>query len=324
MRKVFPDLEEQSPNNVYRLPFRTNAGTVLSLMIRLAPTFPKLAPELYLVPAGPHRLLTSTGQVSNAHPRLANWDPHCDLSQVLRELVEIFRLDPPGFHTSSSASMSMTGGMSYPRPQYPAQPVAQPTPSPFGPPSFPQPPTTTGGGPAPGQPVRRATELLPAIPQSFPELESYSEAELAAMLHDEKMLEALFNQLAIVQQIRKVRDELREKNADLARTNLSLEEAARAKRSELTAKESDLSVRRSLYEAKRREKEEIAQRFSGPAVAQEVAKNLTQLNAQSEELASQYAKGQIDWMTFSEQYLEIRKLYHQRAAMREALLSDKR
>lgn len=161
---------------------------------------------------------------------------------------------------------------------------------------------------------------LPPIPASFGDLDKYSETEFSHMLNDEKMLDAVFETLEIVKTMRQIRSDLRDGNAELARNNLAAEAAFNDRRAELVALEQELGQRRAVYQEKLKERDQIMQRFSPESLAQELAKNINEVDRQSEDLSRRFLDEELEWKAFSKEYLELRKLYHIRNAKREALL----
>jgi len=64
---------------------------------------------------------------------------------------------------------------------------------------------------------------LPAVPTSFPELDSKTPAELSLLLSDELEFKKFFESLPNVQTMKKLRDDLRDNNESLAKKNLAKE-----------------------------------------------------------------------------------------------------
>lgn len=341
-----PGVRQTSPGAAYEITFPTVTGGLLTLGISLSPRFPQEPPQLVITPPVYHPLLHSPSGfvLPHIHPNLERWNPHADFGKTIADIIETLRYPP----SSSSAS----GATPYSR--APTGSVVLPPPGATG--SFyPPPPPYPGAGPSSGagrgpaaaagaasgssllasgppaggaaaghgaspRPATAGGFVLPVVPARLADLDKYSEAELAEMLKDEKMLDAVFENLEVVKQLRAARTAIKESNSALCRDNLAALEALQERQADLVVKQQDLATRKATYDQKAKERDAIVQRFSTPHIIEELSKSMQEIDRQSEEVAQQFFDKKIDYHEFSRQYLELRKLFHTRAAKREALM----
>eukprot|EP01116_Phalansterium_solitarium_P022116 TRINITY_DN7187_c0_g1_i1.p1 TRINITY_DN7187_c0_g1~~TRINITY_DN7187_c0_g1_i1.p1 ORF type:complete len:271 (+),score=79.75 TRINITY_DN7187_c0_g1_i1:102-914(+) len=231
LRQYFPTVKEVTKEALYEVIINLPTRRVITLRIHLPVDFPRRPPSLQIYPPAQHRFVDAQSFVTPAaHDNLGRWPVHANLGKTLYEIVQKLMQEPPNLlsslasSSSGSPSLSMSAsGLPPPQPVPPQLQQAGYTAV-----GYPSPSGSAVSGPSqpsptPPQPPPRHQTRLPDIPTSFPELDGKTPAELTALINDEAAFQRFFEQLAAVQTMKNIRDDLRAAAEDLARTrHLSL------------------------------------------------------------------------------------------------------
>jgi ubiquitin-protein ligase len=214
LKQYFPTVKEITRDTIYEITLLTPKRQNLQLRITLAPDFPRTTPILTISPPVLHRFVDNQQHINIlpiAHENLQRWNVNSSLGKVVYEIVQKFMQEPPQILNSSLPSMN----------NYP--------PSLNNPPSNSLPSTInpTMMNPSTNSFISTQNILsnenntlhtpLPVIPSSFPEIESKSLTELTQLMNDEFEFQKFFESLSTVQTMKKVRDDLRVSNEELAK-----------------------------------------------------------------------------------------------------------
>jgi hypothetical protein len=222
----------------------------------------------------------------SAHPSLNQWGPQSSIGKIVFEIIQRFHEEPPQFLPYPPSS-----GTNNPPPPSPPIKNSQPPPSP----------------------------VLPSPPTSFPELEKKSVQELTQLLNDENEFKIFFESLGAVQNMKKLRDELKQTNEQLARNNLEKEAELESLRRELNPRLSAVADKRMQFEQKFKQQQDVLKQYSTAALIEQLSKAMEEAEHQSEEIAEHFLSGDMDQKDFVKDFQEKRRLYHLRAAKRESL-----
>jgi len=246
--------------------------------------------------------------VSQAHENLLRWSIHASLGKTVYEIVQKFIQDPPLLVPQNPPPTGNMGPttMQQQSPQSPIPPSQPLMNSPMQ--SFVQ------------QPQSKSHTPLPVVPSAFPELDGKSPMELAQLLNDENEFRRFFDSLNAVQTMRKVRDDMRTNNEELAKKNLAKEAELEKIRRELGARQQVISEKRGLFEQKAQRQQEVMKQFSTQALIEHLGTSAGEAEAASDAIANQFLSGEIDQKTFIKEFMEKRKLFHLRAAKKESLI----
>jgi len=229
------------------------------------------------------------------------------------QVLSIPTNQPPTQPVSMVTQTLPSQPMSQPISQPMSQPISMPTQGSF----FNQPPVTNPFGVPKNNPQTHTP--LPVIPSSFPELDSKSAAEIANMLNDEVEFSRFLDSLSAVQTMKKVRDDLRNTNEDLAKKNLAREAEIEKTKRDLMSQTAQVNEKRASFEQRVVRQQEVMKQFSTPALIEQLNSAAAEAEATSENIATTFLKGDMDHKDFVKDFMEARKLYHLRAAKKESL-----
>jgi len=316
LRQCFPTVKEISRDTLYEVAITLPSRRIVTLRITLGRDFPRVPPQLQIFPAVQHKFVDQQQNVlPQAHENLQRWSVHASLGKTIYEIVQQFVQQPPQIlpqnvpPTSTIPPPSSNNFIPSPNPQ-----------NNFGSTSGLQnlPPSSVTLVGQQNQPKTHTP--LPVIPGSFPELDSKSPPELAQLLNDENEFKKFFENLSAVSTMRKVRDDLRINNEELAKRNLAKEaEIERIKR-ELSTRHQAVNEKRSSFEQKAQRQQEVMKQFSTPALIDHLTVAAHEAELESDAIANKFLNGEIDQKTFIRDFMEKRKLYHLRSAKKESLI----
>jgi len=129
-----------------------------------------------------------------------------------------------------------------------------------------------------------------------------------------------FDGLSAVQTMRKVRDDLRTNNEDLAKRNLAKEAEIDRMKRQLHEKHQVVAEKRSSFEQKAFRQQEVMKQFSTGSLIDQLNVAALEAESQSDQIANEFLAGNIDQKTFIKDFMEKRKLYHLRSAKKESLM----
>jgi len=323
LRQFFPTVKEVTKDQVFEVPIQLPNRSTIKLIINLPPDFPRIPPILQLSPTVQHPLVDSNMYISPAaHDNLSRWAVHVSLGKTVYEIVQKFMKQPPvigpplpqkypNLSTSAYPNPSMIPSQSNPPPNqdYPPQPNYSQ--SNYSQPNFP---------PQPNIPSQSALPVSrPSVPATFPELDSKGVNELTLLLNDETEFAKFFENLPSVITSKKLREDLKSSNQELAQKILAKEAEVEKLRQEVAGKNDSIKEKRSTFELKLQRQQEVVKKFSTPALIDKLSEKAQEADEASEALAKQFHSGGMDHKEFIKTYMETRKLYHLRSAKRESM-----
>jgi len=246
--------------------------------------------------------------IPGAHDNLARWSVQASLGKMIYEIVQKLMQEPPQILQTIPTTPQPTGYPSY-LPSNSQPPVKN---APY------QQPSLTNSGK--GIPDVKTHTPLPVIPSSFPEVEAKSTQELSQMLNDETEFNRFFESLSAVQTMKKVRDDLRIANEELAKKNLAKEAEVDRVRRELESRNRTVMEKRAAFEQKAQRQQEVMKQFSTPALIEQLTLAAQEAEMASDDIANKFLGGQIDYKDFIREFIERRKLFHLRSAKKESLM----
>lgn len=162
---------------------------------------------------------------------------------------------------------------------------------------------------------------IPAVPSSFPELESMSLDEMRELLDDETKFTAYVSRMSAVTTLNDLRESIFKGNVETAETNLKHEEELDALHAEVSALRDTLKDKITKFRELEARQTELCTPPDKREVIRQLAKAKREAYDESEELASEWIDGgsTMDIDDFLEKFLERRTLHHTRAAKIERL-----
>jgi len=314
LRQYFSTVKEVVRDTSFEIPLTLPSRKTIILKINLSPDFPRVSPTLQITPAVTHKLVDSNMFITpQAHENLSRWNANANLGKTVYEIVQKLMQEPPQilqFTNPSPAPVPapMPAPQSYPYgnggvPVQMNQSMTKPPP-PYGP----QPSTSVG------------KTALPGIPSNFPELESKTPSELSQMLNDETEFNRFFESLPAVQTMKKLRDDLRNANEELAKKNLTKEVEIESVKRELNGRQQVVADKRFAFEQKAQRQQEVMKQFSTPALIDQLSNAAQEAEMSSDAIANKFLAGETELKDFIKEFMEKRKLFHLRAAKKESLM----
>ncbi|KAK1932499.1 Vacuolar protein sorting-associated protein 37A [Phytophthora citrophthora] len=247
-----------------------------------------------------HRWLDTAGNVQS-HPDLNKWTAHSDLGRIVTEIVTELRVvantassnKPPVSPARSSSPVPAASLSPYPGSlaNY-ASPSRQSPQAQIQQPKQQQTPDTS----------KMQRTQMPVIPAIFPELEELSLSQLEKLNSDKHALKKFVKDLPSVKEFTQLRDEVLHSNMGIAKKTLGYETDLRELQKVVEAQRTELrAAQQALAEKQARQQRIVAL----SAAAKDV-------DNESDEIATQFAHGDIDVTQFISTYLPQRNLYHER------------
>jgi len=357
LKKQFPAAREILRDVEFEIPLAVSVGYIY-LRVILPQGFPQGPPYIRVIPNVIHPWVNVTMYVAG-HPKLANWNLHNNLGQIVKEVAEEFFKNPPriipaptGGYPNSPQGTSPYGSSPAPTyatlptnsnqssigtsihsspPSYSASPTAQ-MPA-YGSSGNLQVPNNGSTIPSPRVPttntapsniapakMERTHTPQPVIPTSFPQLETMQFDDLEHLLNDDDEFSMFFETLDQVKSMAAVRDDLVKNNEDTARKNLSFQNELEQKKNEVDVQQANLKEQRNLFDQQAKRQQEISKRFTPDALLGKLSESVNQAEQISEDITAKFLNKQMDVRDFIKTYMEKKKLYHLRAAKRERFI----
>jgi len=327
LRQYFSTIKEITRESQYDAILTLPSRKTITLRINLPKDFPKVGPTLQIFPPVQHRFVDQQMFIiPQAHENLGKWTLQASLGKTIFEIVQKLMQDPPQILSTPPPQQmppQQLPPQQIPQQGYPNQyPVA--TQSSMGIPNKPPPPYQS---PSPSltnsqksaQPIGTHTPL-PVIPSSFPEIEARTPSELSQMLNDEVEFNKFFDDLNVVQTMKKVRDDLRNANEEFARKSLARESEIESLRREIDTRNRAVSEKRSTFEQKAQRQQEVMKQFSTPTLIDQLSTSAADAETASDAIANKFLAGEMDFKDFIKEFMDKRKLFHLRAAKKESLM----
>eukprot|EP01114_Cavostelium_apophysatum_P017015 TRINITY_DN4960_c0_g1_i1.p1 TRINITY_DN4960_c0_g1~~TRINITY_DN4960_c0_g1_i1.p1 ORF type:complete len:320 (-),score=109.69 TRINITY_DN4960_c0_g1_i1:32-991(-) len=295
LKQGFPTVKEISKGSVYEVPVSLPSRKVINLRINLPPDFPRAPPSIQVFPPVQHRFIDHQMFITpQAHENLMRWNVQVNLGKVVFEIVQRFMQEPPNVLAPPSNPVIAS------TPPYQTNPNNNQPPPPYG--------------------QSQTHTPQPVVPSSFPQLESKTPSELTQLLNDETEFNRFFEELPVVQNMRKVRDDLRTNNEELAKKTLIKESEIDKLRKDVASSIEIIQQQRGAFEAKAQKQQEVMKRFSTANLIDKLAFAAQETEEQSDAIANRFLSGEMDYKDFIRDFMEKRKLFHLRSAKKESLM----
>uniref|UniRef100_K3X272 VPS37 C-terminal domain-containing protein n=1 Tax=Globisporangium ultimum (strain ATCC 200006 / CBS 805.95 / DAOM BR144) TaxID=431595 RepID=K3X272_GLOUD len=296
----------------------------LFLTLTLPQDFPLKAPQAQVSMPLQHKWLDIAGNVQG-HPDLNQWTAHSDLGRIVSEIVnELHRVASSAqLHAAAPANgIAAKADTRRPSSASPSPPQHQLQQSAY---SLQAASYTSISSQAQSRQSAISTQQqqqaavkslprtqMPVIPAIFPELEELSVAQLEALATDRHALKAFVKKMHSVQEFMKLREDVMAGNVRIAETTLSHEGEMRTLQGEVQALRSSLRDAQESLAQKQARQSRVLARHRPDALLDQLSAATKELDASSDDLALQFAHGEMDVAQFSAQYLPQRALYHER------------
>ncbi|KAF1329123.1 hypothetical protein FI667_g6240, partial [Globisporangium splendens] len=285
----------------------------------------KLFLTLYVSMPLQHKWLDIAGNVQG-HPDLNQWTAHSDLGRIVSEIVNELRrvASSAQLHAAAPADgVAAKPDTRRPSSASPSPPQHQLQQSAY---SLQTASYTSISSQAQSRQSAVSTQQeqqqaavkslprtqMPVIPAIFPELEELSVAQLEVLATDRHALKALVKKMHSVQEFMKLREDVMVGNVRIAETTLSHEGEMRTLQVEVQTLRSSLRDAQESLAQKQARQNRVLARHRPDALLDQLSAATKELDASSDDLALQFAHGEMDVAQFSAQYLPQRALYHER------------
>ncbi|CAI5733191.1 unnamed protein product [Hyaloperonospora brassicae] len=291
----------------FEVPVTNTPRGPLTLEVQLPSEFPVRVPQLKTSIPVQHRWIDTAGNV-HAHPDLSRWTAHSDLGRIVTEIVTELRSGANQTAaskplaslagSSSSVSTASTASLS----QYRSSSSRQSPPVPIHQRPLQQAPDTSK--------IQRTQ--MPIVPAVIPELEGLSVAQLEELNSDTHALKKFVKSLPLVTEFTELRDQVLHCNMGIARTTLGYERELRDLQAVVAAQRTELrAAQQALAEIQARQQRIIA-RHRPDALLEQLAAATKHADNTTDELATQFVQGDVDFARFLATYMPQRSVYHER------------
>jgi ESCRT-I complex subunit VPS37 len=174
--------------------------------------------------------------------------------------------------------------------------------------------------------------LIPSIPPSFPTIESMSSSEIKRLMRTQSQLDSFIEQTNEVQTLREIKLGIEQSNVDMAKSNLQHETQLEEMQSEILALEMEVTSQLQHYNTLHARRVSMTEPPSVQTVISEMNVAKKEAYRLSESLADRWIESgggssstgsgggsAEDVGDFVKQFMEMRTLYHCRAAKIERL-----
>ncbi|KAI9311261.1 hypothetical protein BX666DRAFT_1999659 [Dichotomocladium elegans] len=280
---------------MYELPCPIPDIPNASLLINLPAEFPEQPPIITVAPTGLRHPWIDSDVV--AHDTLLWENPAANpllLGKLIHSIIEEFARRPParkGANGELANTNAATSEESYGH--------------------RPPPPIPT---------VQQQSSMGPGFALSAGEYNAIvnrSPEDIEELLTNDTAFEMFFNSLERVQNMKTVREELRNGNENLANKNLSRQDSLQALDAQVKALDLEYRQLKGQFEEKERQQNDAFNRFSSATVMTRLKASIQESDELSESVAQSFLDGNLDHDGFVKQFRELRKVYHLRASKLE-------
>ncbi|KAG7382583.1 hypothetical protein PHYPSEUDO_004724 [Phytophthora pseudosyringae] len=305
----------------FEVPVADTPRGPLALQLQLPTEFPVKVPRLKASIPVQHRWLDAAGNVQG-HPDLNKWTAHSDLGRIVTEIVTELRVvassasasKPPVSPARSSSPAPAASFSPYPgsRASY-ASPRRQPPQAQTQQPKQQQTPDTS----------KMQRTQMPVIPAVFPELEELSVSQLEKLSSDKRALKKFVKDLTSVKEFTQLRDEVLHSNMGIAKATLGYESELRELQEVVETQRAELRAAQQALAEKQARQQRLVARHRPDALLEQLSAAAKDVDNESDEIASQFAHGDIDVARFISTYLPQRNLL-EKVVTAEVLLGWRR
>ncbi|KAI8922308.1 hypothetical protein DFJ77DRAFT_436635 [Powellomyces hirtus] len=285
-------LRELHPEALYEISFSTQSTGQLLLHVGLSPSFPDSPPTIQLRPPQPqlqlqHPWIVQGGYIAG-HDRLANWDAGSAI--LLGKLVR----DVVNEFTNRPPIRAQSSNINRP--------------------------ANMSSTPPPQQ-------QQPTASTDYPDVDRLRPEDMHRLLKNEDALNAYFDDLEHVRNVRAVHRDLLHGNEALAKRNLIHEAELQTANESIAAQQTLLMSQIHAFEETSKSRDDAAMRFTPNYLTSALRATLTQCEAKSDEITNAFLSTSSDALSIDEfvkQFRDARTTYHLRAAKLERLIGDPR
>ncbi|CAH0516444.1 unnamed protein product [Peronospora belbahrii] len=289
---------------IFEVPIADTSRGPLSLQLQLTSEFPVKVPQLKASIPLQNRWLDTAGNV-HGHPDLNRWTAHSDLGRIVSEIVTELRIAAKKSLVSLAQSSSPAPAASLL--QYPGSRASYALSNRPSPQAQTQQPTQQTSATSKTQRTQ-----MPVIPATFPELEELSLSQLEMLSSDKRALKQFVKELSSVKEFTQLRDEVLHSNMGIARTTLGYESEQRQLQTLVEAQRTKLRAAHQALAEKRVRQQHIAARHRPDALLAQLSTAIKDVENETDDIATQFANGDINVMQFISTYLPRRNVYHER------------
>jgi ESCRT-I complex subunit VPS37 len=271
---------------------REGQSELIIVRIMLPHDFPDCAPQVeVLTPGVVHNWVDKDGFVVGCSS-LYSWNPYSRITDVVGDIMNEFVQTPPrlinDIHTKariSSSGVNARDGFE-------------------------------------GLQVKQSEEdedgvFLPPIPDSFPELDQLSLEELKELRDNDEKFRVFFQNQPMPTMANEMCEQIMKSNEGIARINLDfIDQTEKLQNSVLNLQHEALKHWQEFQALSARHKATML-KFDPLRLLSQMQSSLTQIDYESEILATEYLEGKVELNTFVKRELDLRKLYHLRKAKAE-------
>jgi len=321
LRSAYSNVKEVHRDTVYEVPLHPP----VSLVLTLNDGFPTTPPVVTVTPPVSHHWVDPNMYIIGC-PKLKEWSSTMDLSKIVKSVSKEFEKTPPRILPNNIPQPSL-----YPM----LSPNGMPQPSGMMPQSSGMYPNLASGSssnlrPSGGQSMfASAATVSPAYPplppkpaEIFPELVSLSKQELEDLLSDDEKFEIFLSNLEKHKNIETIVKDLRDENDRVAAVTLEKQEELGQLQESLQLQKDLFKIKQSELDEKAKKLGEIMKKYSGSVIMGKLASETHRVEEESEDLAQQFLRGEIEINEFPKVFIEARKRFHRRAAKMEMLQAD--
>lgn len=161
---------------------------------------------------------------------------------------------------------------------------------------------------------------MPNVPISFPKVDSMTMSELNQLAEDEKVLKAFVDDTPEVKMLKQIKQSIETSNVDAAKANLERKGEMEGTCADAESLRKDLESKLERYRELDAERAAITQPPDRRKAIGELNKAKKEAFKESERLADDWIDGGgEDVSGFVKKFMEVRLLYHARAAKAERL-----
>lgn len=163
--------------------------------------------------------------------------------------------------------------------------------------------------------------LIPPVPSSFPEIDAMPLSEVKRLIDSKEVMEEFVENTSALKTLRELKQSVENSNVEAAKANLlDHEEVVKEVCTEVETLKQDLATKIEQY--KKLDAERLA--LTHPPDTQETIKELTQAKKEAENVSDEMGEewvesGGENISDFVKNFMEVRILYHTRAAKTERL-----
>jgi len=307
---------------VYQMSVFTKFGP-LKMHIIMPAQFPTEQPKLKVLTQVAHPWVDA--EMNVMAPKVKEWGVHSNLGTTVQEVFHEFSRNPP-----SPVAVAQPLGGAGSQPPLPSRAQAQATPPPL--PQQPPPPEE--------KEEEHAAFPLPAVPASFPELESLTLDELEKLVNDSDALNEIVENQSSSTSMMTIRNDLCDSVEQQAKKNLSKQGALEGYEAKVQVLLNEIKETKKIVDDLIARKKAIDGRYSIESVAQALAKKIDDFEDKSDELRDLYEdqdddsdssldgsdeddgkkKKKLTHKKFFSKYVDLRTKTHECMAKRERLV----